>query len=177
MINDLFRRFAAKLSTLAGSAKAFMLAVTIVLLWALTGPTLGFSDTWQLIINTFTTLITFLMVFLIQNAQNRETRAVHLKLDELLRAVRGARSSLINIEELGDDELETLHVQFKDLHERSWQALQNRRQKLELSGQQEPRLTNEKKRVLPTAKKEHGLQDLTVRLGAPLGFIIRRAFK
>lgn len=92
-----------------------MIALFLVALWALSGPLFGFSDTWQLIVNTGTTIITFLMVFLIQNAQNRDAVAVQLKLDELIRSIRGARLGMINIAQLSDDELEQLKQQFQTL--------------------------------------------------------------
>src|SRR4029450_2781040 len=92
--SDAFRCFAQRSSTLLGSAWAFCGAVLVILVWLVTGPTFHFSDTWQLIINTATTVITFLMVFLIQNTQNRDAKAMHLKLDELIRAVKGARNQL-----------------------------------------------------------------------------------
>jgi low affinity Fe/Cu permease len=85
--------------------------------WAITGPIFNFSDTWQLIINTGTTIVTFLMVFLIQNTQNRDAKAIHLKLDELIKAVKGARTRLVDLEDLSDEELEKLQGEFKRLHE------------------------------------------------------------
>jgi len=91
-----------------GSAWAFTGAVFVIVVWLLTGPTFHFSDTWQLIINTATTIITFLMVFLIQNTQNRDAKAVHLKLDELIRALKGARNQLVDLEDLSDEELKKL---------------------------------------------------------------------
>jgi low affinity Fe/Cu permease len=99
-----------------GTAWAFAFAFLIIVVWALTGPIFHFSDTWQLIINTGTTIVTFLMVFLIQNTQNRDAKAVHLKLDELIRAIEGARNRLVDLEELSDDELKKLEHEFKRLH-------------------------------------------------------------
>lgn len=113
-----FRIFAHRTAEAVGSSIAFFLAVLTILIWALLGPFFHFSDTWQLVINTATTIVTFLMVFLIQNSQNRDARAMHLKLDELLRGVKGARTGLVNLEELNDDELETLHSEFKELQEK-----------------------------------------------------------
>ena len=98
-----------------GSAWAFAGAVLVIAVWILTGPTFHFSDTWQLIINTATTIITFLMVFLIQNTQNRDAKAVHLKLDEIIRALKGARNQLVNLEDLSDEELKKLEEQFQRL--------------------------------------------------------------
>src|SRR5438034_775779 len=100
-----------------GSAWAFGGAVLVIIVWLLTGPTFHFSDTWQLIINTATTVITFLMVFLIQNTQNRDAKAMQLKLDELIRALKGARNRLVDLEKLSDEELKTLEEQFSRLRE------------------------------------------------------------
>ena len=98
-----------------GSAWAFAGAVLVIVVWILTGPTFHFSDTWQLIINTATTVITFLMVFLIQNTQNRDAKAVHLKLDEIIRALKGARNQLVDLEDLSDEDLKKLEEQFRRL--------------------------------------------------------------
>lgn len=118
-MGELFHKFAARVSSVVGSPLAFIAAIFVILVWAFSGPTFGFSDTWQLIINTGTTIVTFLMVFLIQNTQNRDAKATHLKLDELLKAVKGARTSLVDLEDLTDEELEKLHQEFKKLHEKS----------------------------------------------------------
>jgi low affinity Fe/Cu permease len=99
-------------------AWAFVVAILIIAVWGLTGPTFHFSDTWQLIINTGTTIVTFLMVFLIQNTQNRDAKAMHLKLDELIRAVQGARNRLVDLEKLSDDELKKLEEQFTRLRQK-----------------------------------------------------------
>jgi low affinity Fe/Cu permease len=116
---DIFHRFAVRCAEVVGSAPAFLVALIVVLVWATTGPLFGFSDTWQLIINTTTTIVTFLMVFLIQNTQNRDGRALHLKLDELIRSVQGARNGMINLERLTDDELLQLEKQFTVLQQRA----------------------------------------------------------
>src|SRR5499427_4917378 len=116
-MNELFRLFAHRTSQLVGSSWAFILAFLIVIAWALTGPVFHYSDTWQLVINTGTTIITFLMVFLIQNTQNRDARAIHLKLDELIRGVKGARTGLVNLEGLSDEELNRLQKEFERLRE------------------------------------------------------------
>jgi low affinity Fe/Cu permease len=117
-MNEAFRKFAQKISHWAGTSWAFILAVTIIVVWAGTGPLFGYSDTWQLVINTGTTIITFLMVFLIQNTQNRDAKAIHLKLDELLKGVKGARTGLVDLEELSDKELEALQEEFKQLQKK-----------------------------------------------------------
>ena len=111
----MFSRFAHWASHQAGRAYAFVGAMVVILLWGVSGPLFGFSDTWQLVINTGTTIITFLMVFLIQNTQNRDTQAIQLKLDELIRATQDARNNLMNLEDRSDAELENLKEQFSDL--------------------------------------------------------------
>ena len=115
-MNEMFRKFAQAVSNIAGTSWVFIAAFTVIVVWAITGPMFGFSDTWQLVINTGTTIITFLMVFLIQNTQNRDAKAIHLKLDELIKGVKGARTGMVNLEELSDDELEELHKEFERLH-------------------------------------------------------------
>ena len=117
-MKNLFRKFAQAASQAVGSSWAFILAVLIILVWAITGPMFHYSDTWQLVINTGTTIITFLMVFLIQNTQNRDAKAIHLKLDELIRGVKGARTHLVDLETLSDEELDRLQEQFKRLQRR-----------------------------------------------------------
>jgi low affinity Fe/Cu permease len=113
-----FRRFAQKTAEAVGSPWAFLLAIVAIVGWAATGPLFGFSDTWQLVINTGTTIITFLIVFLIQNTQNRDAKAMELKLDELIRAVTGARTSLVRLEDFSDDQLAELQREFERLRER-----------------------------------------------------------
>jgi len=112
-MNPFFRKIAHLASEKLGSPWAFSLALSLIVLWALSGPFLHFSTTWQLIINTATTVLTFLMVFLIQNTQNRDAKAVHLKLDELIRAVKPARNMLIDIEDMEEEELALLQEEFK----------------------------------------------------------------
>lgn len=117
-MNEVFRRFARYTSDLLGSSWIFCAAVAIVVLWAVSGPYFDYSDAWQLAINTGTTIVTFLMVFLIQNTQNRDSRATHLKLDELIKSVRGARNSMIDLDRLSDEELRELEAEYKRLCER-----------------------------------------------------------
>ena len=117
-MREKFRWFAHWTSCIVGSPWAFIVAVVVIVVWAVTGPMFGFSDTWQLIINTGTTIVTFLMVFLIQNTQNRDAKAFHLKLDELLRSSREARTALVGLEDLPDEELEHLQERFRALAER-----------------------------------------------------------
>jgi low affinity Fe/Cu permease len=114
-MKTLFRRLAERTSKIVGSPYSFLVAALIILLWAISGPLFGFSDTWQLVINTSTTIVTFLMVFLIQSTQNRDTKATQLKLDELIRAVKGARDNLIDLEDLSDKDLKRLSTEFEDL--------------------------------------------------------------
>lgn len=112
-----FRKISTKVSQIMGSPFSFMFAVMVIVIWASTGSLFDYSDTWQLMINTGTTIVTFLMVFLIQNTQNRDTKAIQIKLDELVRAAKGARNSLVNIENVDDGELDSLQEEFKDLRE------------------------------------------------------------
>ena len=118
-VADAFRCFAQRSSILLGSAWAFGVAVLVIVVWLITGPTFHFSDTWQLIINTATTVVTFLMVFLIQNTQNRDAKAMHLKLDELIRALKGARNQLVDVENLSDEDLKKLEDQFRRLRKKA----------------------------------------------------------
>jgi len=114
-----FSEIARRTACALGSSTAFALACGTILIWAVTGPIFGFSDTWQLIINTGTTIITFLMVFLVQHTQNRDARALHLKMDELLRSVKDARNKLINLENCSDDEIDRIERQFQALKRRA----------------------------------------------------------
>lgn len=118
-----FSRLARSAARLAGHPGAFLFALMIVLVWGVTGPVFGFSDTWQLVINTGTTIITFLMVFLIQNSQNRDTIAMQVKLDELVRAIKAAENVVLDLEDLEDEELELLLTRYRRL------ALEARRKK------------------------------------------------
>jgi len=117
-MDEWFRRFAHRTAEVVGRSYAFLLAVTVIAVWSATGPLFHFSDTWQLVINTGTTIVTFLMVFLIQNTQNRDAHAIHLKLDELIRANKHARNSLLALESMSDDELRTLQHEFEELRDR-----------------------------------------------------------
>jgi low affinity Fe/Cu permease len=117
-MGDLFHRFSTRVSNLAGSSSAFILAAAIIVVWAISGPFFGFSNTWQLVINTGTTIITFLMVFLIQNTQNRDSKAIHLKLDELISGLPDTRDRLIDIEEASDKDLDRLEREFREVRER-----------------------------------------------------------
>jgi low affinity Fe/Cu permease len=117
-MNDLFHKIAQKTSNAVGSAWAFIIAIVIIVAWALSGPVFSFSDTWQLVINTGTTIVTFLMVFLIQNTQNRDARVIHLKLDELIRVTKSARNHLVDLEDLSEEEIRELEREFQKLRER-----------------------------------------------------------
>jgi len=117
-LHEWFRRFSQATADRMGSPTSFFFALVMVIGWAVTGPAFHYSDTWQLVINTGTTILTFLMVFLIQNTQNRDAKALHLKLDELIRAVEGARTKLVHLEDLSDDEIGNLQEQFRRLHEK-----------------------------------------------------------
>ena len=114
-MSEAFRKFASKVSAATGSAWAFLAAVAIIVVWAVTGPLFGFSDTWQLVINTGTTIVTFLMVFLIQNTQNRDSLAIQVKLDELIRSIEGAHLALLDLEELDDQDFERICSDYREL--------------------------------------------------------------
>jgi low affinity Fe/Cu permease len=112
-----FARFAKWIARAAGRPSAFAIAVGVIVAWAITGPLFRFSDTWQLVINTGTTIVTFLMVFLIQNTQNRDTEAIQVKLDELIRVTQGAHNALLNLESLDEHELERIRAQYASIAE------------------------------------------------------------
>ncbi len=114
---SLFTRFARVASTVTGRPITFIAAVVIIIVWAVTGPLFGFSDTWQLVINTGTTIITFLMVFLIQNTQNRDTEALQIKLDEIIRSIRGARNEMLDLEEMDERQLDQIRKEYLELAE------------------------------------------------------------
>lgn len=130
-MREIFRKIALATSQMVGSSRAFMVAITIVMVWALSGPLMGFSETWQLLINTFTTIMTFLMVFLIQNTQNRDAKVMQLKLNELIRATKYARNILVDIEELEEEKLDTLqkelHGEFEKIHKKARKRHENKK--------------------------------------------------
>src|SRR5215510_7809591 len=111
-MRDYFRKFAHDAAYAMGTSWAFFVACVVVIVWAISGPAFGFSDTWQLVINTGTTIVTFLMVFLIQATQNRDSKAIHLKLDELLRAVAKARTGLVGLEDMSEEDLKRVAQEF-----------------------------------------------------------------
>jgi len=133
-MKHVFRKFAGAIATASGSPWAFLLAFLVIVIWAVTGPLFNFSDTWQLVINTGTTIVTFLMVFLIQNTQNRDAVAIQLKLDELLRGVVGARTSLVDLENLDDKEILRLKKEFERIHQHPGMGEQIVEEELEDSG-------------------------------------------
>lgn len=117
-MNEIFHKISTKVANVAGRASTFSVALLMIILWLSSGPLFNFSDTWQLVINTTTTIITFLMVFLIQNTQNRDSKAMHLKLDELIKVTRTASNKLIEVEEDTDEEIDALEDQFKKIKEK-----------------------------------------------------------
>jgi len=135
-----FTRFAKWTARAAGQPAAFMLAVSIIIVWAMTGPIFGFNDTWQLVINTGTTIVTFLMVFLIQNTQNRDSEAIQVKLDELIRAVEGADNALLDLEELEERELDKIRNEYEKIAEQARKGLDNRK-----TGAEAPDVSKKKK--------------------------------
>jgi len=118
MINEKFRLFAQKISLIAGRPLTFLLAVVVIISWGFSGSFFNYSDTWQLVINTSTTIVTFLMVFIIQNTQNRDARSIQLKLDELIRSTKSARNSLLYLENLEDDEIDRLSEEFQKIYQK-----------------------------------------------------------
>jgi len=132
-INRWFHRFACKTANVMGSPWSFFIAISTILVWGITGPLFHYSDSWQLVINTGTTIITFLMVFLIQNTQNRDAKTFHLKLDELIKAVKGARNNMIDLEDLTDEELEKIRKEFQRLSGRRAEQLKEQGHKEALS--------------------------------------------
>jgi low affinity Fe/Cu permease len=119
-----FTRFAKLTARVTGRPATFAVALTVIIVWGLTGPLFGFSDTWQLVINTGTTIVTFLMVFLIQNTQNRDSEAMQVKLDELIRAIQGAHNVLLDLEELEEKDLDQIRATYEKLAERAREQLE-----------------------------------------------------
>lgn len=117
--NNRFEHFASRITTATGSSAAFMAAVSVVIVWAVCGPIFHYSETWQLVINTGTTIITFVMVFLIQKTQNKDSKALHLKIDELLSSIEGSSNRLVDIEYLNEAELDELHEFYKKISEKA----------------------------------------------------------
>jgi low affinity Fe/Cu permease len=117
-MNEFFHKISAKVASIAGKASTFVLALLMIVIWLVSGPLFNYSDTWQLAINTTTTIITFLMVFLIQNTQNRDSKAMHLKLDELIKVTKAASNKFIEVEEDSDEEIDALEEKFKKIKEK-----------------------------------------------------------
>jgi low affinity Fe/Cu permease len=151
-LNESFRKVSTKAANALGSPWLFVVSLLLIIAWLLTGPFAHFSDTWQLLINTSTTIFTFLAVFLIQNTQNRDAKAVHLKLDELIHAVRGARNQLVDLEDLSDAELEKLHSQFRKLHD---DALAGKADDEELEEDEESNIHSKQRTKRPSVKNKN----------------------
>ena len=129
-LNNAFRKFAAKAAEITGRAQTFIISLVIVAIWAIVGPFYNYSDTWQLFINTSTTVLTLFMVFIIQNTQNRDSKAQHLKLDELIKSLKGtSHDRFVKVEELPDDEIEELQEKFRKLHDKYTETLEKRKEK------------------------------------------------
>lgn len=126
MMNDVFHKVAQRTSIAVGSPVAFFVALVIVIVWAFSGAYFGYSDTWQLVINTGTTILTFLIIFLVQNTQNRDAKAIHLKLDELIRSIKTARNQLLDVEDMSDADLLVLHNEFLALRQKTELLIQKR---------------------------------------------------
>ena len=150
LMKEVFRHTASRVSIITGSPSIFLLALTVVIVWAITGPLFNYSDTWQLVINTGTTIVTFLMVFLIQNTQNRDGKAAQLKLDELIRTTKGARMSYVGLEDLSDNDLDELDKEFKLLvqNPNTVRALNKLHDKIEAEHKRRSTLREAAKRVL-----------------------------
>ncbi|HJS52798.1 MAG TPA: low affinity iron permease family protein [Pyrinomonadaceae bacterium] len=124
---SLFARFARSTATASGRPVTFALAAAVIVVWGVTGPLFNFSDTWQLVINTGTTIVTFLMVFLIQNTQNRDTEALQIKLDEIIRATSGARNAMLDLEEMDEKELDQIRNEYLEIADQARKRLETRR--------------------------------------------------
>lgn len=135
-MDDFFRKFSHKAADILGSFWAFFIAVLIIVLWIVTGPLFNYSDSWQLVINTGTTVVTFLMVFIIQNTQNRDAKAIHLKLDELIKAQRTARNYMIDLEDLSDEELRKLQEEFAVINNKAKYRQERRMEKQNPKGEE-----------------------------------------
>lgn len=163
-MKDIFRKAASKTAYAMGTASAFLISVVIVIVWGLSGPVFNYSDTWQLYINTGTTVATFLMVFLIQNTQNRDAKAMHLKLDELIRSTKSARNSFMDLENFTDEDLEILDREFQEMHEGLKDNSTLRRLRKKIQTEKERRVTIRK------AGKAAG-QAITTILKAPVSVV------
>lgn len=126
-MREVFRKFAMHISNVMGSPYAFTLALTFVVVWLVTGPIFNFSNTWQLVINSVTNIVALLMIFILQYTQNRDSRALHIKLDELLKSLHGARTGMVDIEDLSDEDLDDLQTEFHKLHEKYSGELKKRK--------------------------------------------------
>src|SRR5258706_15836909 len=136
-MNEIFRKLAYKTSEIIGSAWAFVTALLVVVVWALTGPLFGYSDTWQLVINTGTTIVTFLVVFLIQYTQNRDAKILQLKIDELIRAVKTARNRMVDLEDVSDEEIERMQKEFQRLAHKRGEEREKMKEKDETEEEKE----------------------------------------
>lgn|SRR5690348_6435649 len=128
-LSTVFNHIAKWTAHMSGRPLTFVLAVLLIVVWAVLGPVFEFTDTWQLVINTGTTIVTFLMVFLIQNTQNRDTAAMHIKLDEIIRAAKGAHNALLDLEELDEEELETIRADYEALAAKARKELKKKKEK------------------------------------------------
>jgi low affinity Fe/Cu permease len=151
-LNESFRRFSSYAASVLGSPWLFVINVLLILIWLVSGPFFHFSDTWQLLVNTATTVFTYLAVFLIQNTQNRDAKAVHLKLDELISSVAGARNRLVDLEDLSDEELAQLQDQFRKLRQR---AKQNTPVARTMASVDDKSLRNDKRTLLARSNIYH----------------------
>lgn len=166
-MDKLFAKFANVTARAAGSPPAFLICVALVLVWAVTGPLFGFSETWQLVINTGTTIVTFLMVFLIQNTQNRDGIALQTKLDELIRATTDAENEFIGIEKLTDKELEAMHAHCKQRADLSMRALQRAAAEKDARAAKQVKRAPKDTRKQPSARAQASRRAKALRAGHP----------